>query len=948
MDRLRALARGAASTAVGIVGGDAGVGKTRLVRNLADELEAAGAIVLTGGCLDLGDTAPAFSPLPEALGGLARRDVAPPPAPAEVTLLAPALPGDHTTPRDGTRLRIFQAILGYLRSVADVAPVVLVLEDLHWSDSSTRELVAFAARTLEPGPVTLIASYRSDDLHRRHPLRSTLAELDRAGTVEHIQVAPLSRAETGELLAALSSTPPTSHEIDRVHTRSEGNPFYVEELAAADPEGVSVPASLADLLLVRVDRLPPRQRAVLDAAAVVGRDVDHAVLAAITDDDELDDHVRALVETGLLVIRHADRPLLSFRHALLHEAVHDQLLPWDRTALHSRVAEVLSADPTGAGRGGMAALAVHQEAAGDPAAALAARVGAAREAAVARTYDEAAHHAEAAMRLWSRTTDPEQVAGIDEVDLVRLAAEWHSITGRPRDAERLGMRVLDLLPSDTTDVERAVALERLARYRWVMGEEHHGYATYQEAADVLPDDAPDRAAGRVLAGLAQGHSLHDRPAEAVALAEQALAHARAAADRAVEGHVLNTLGLSSVALGDPHGVELIAASLEIALERADPDDVLRGHVNLSNVLWQLGRSREAVAAADAGVVAAQEYGSRPYELVLHGNALQAALNAGDVDAALARTAGIGEAELSGQWMRGAAAALAMCTGDLAVARDRLRGIDLSTTTLALARDGDTVVTTMLELLWWEGRLDEAAAGVRTLLDRLDGADPPGWWPRLAAVALRTLADIDAEPEAGLRDHLLAGVERSGSTARVARPGREGWVALAELEHARATGRDDLDGWVRTAEALAIEAELPHLEPYARWRAAERAVQDGDGSAAGLARLAAETSERARAAHVAERVRSLSAAARLDPAADTPGSPAPPPVVGGPLSSLTAREREVLLLVAEGRTNGEIGDALFISPKTASVHVSNILRKLDVTNRVEAAMVALNAGLVADD
>jgi predicted ATPase len=283
-----------------LVAGDAGVGKTRLLLAFGERARRRGMRVLTGGCVELGDIGLAYLPVVDALRGLADD-------PAEAELLAEAaatapglarlLPritpaGPVGGPAGGglDQLQVLDAVRAVLVGRSERSPVVLVLEDLHWADRSTGNLVAFLARTLRSGRVTLAVSYRSDELHRRHPLRPLLAELVRLPSVERRELAPFGRGELAEHLEAISGGPLPADQVEGIYARSEGNPFYAEQLLAAGADNAEgeLPATLAEVLLARVQGLSEPARHVLGVAAVAGRRVPHRLLAEVAGQPEAD------------------------------------------------------------------------------------------------------------------------------------------------------------------------------------------------------------------------------------------------------------------------------------------------------------------------------------------------------------------------------------------------------------------------------------------------------------------------------------------------------------------------------------------------------------------------------------------------------------------------------------------------------------------------------------
>ena len=288
-------------------------------------------------------------------------------------------------------------------------PLLFVIEDLHWADRSTRDLLVFLARNLQDTQVVLVGTYRSDDLHRRHPLRAVLAELERGGTVLRIELERFTRAELRDQLTGILGSPPAADLVDAVFERSEGNPFFAEEIVAATRDGDcrALPPTLRDLLLARVDELPASTREILRTAAVIGRRFPHTLLAAVCErlDDDLLEDLRLAVEHQVLVTE-GDR--YSFRHALVQEAVYDDLLPGERTRLHARFAELLVESP-GLFDGGEAErvseVACHWFPAHDNERALPAAVDAARAAEQMYAFPEALAHCERALELWDRVAD---------------------------------------------------------------------------------------------------------------------------------------------------------------------------------------------------------------------------------------------------------------------------------------------------------------------------------------------------------------------------------------------------------------------------------------------------------------------------------------------------------------------------------------------------------------
>src|SRR5580698_2911581 len=414
-----------------LISGDAGVGKTRLVAELASRASDRGFLVLSGRCAELGDSIP-YLPLADAL----REGTTTPSAATEPLVAALAarpvlgrlLPGRDAVGEPGGGVsgvpppQLFGAVLGLLAELAEGHPVLLILEDLHWADRSTRDLVTFLSRVLHRERVALVATYRTDDLHRRHPLRPVVAELQRLPSVTAIDLRPLDAAAMAEHLTALSGGHVSWPVLDRLISRAEGNAYYAEELLAAGAGDTDLPAGLADLLLARTERLSDPAQQALRVAAVAGRHVNDELImqASGLDPRDYDEAVREAVAHSLLV---PDGDGVSFRHALLREAIYADLLPGERTRLHGDLARLLSdADRLCAVAGSAAELAHHALASHDIPAAFSASVLAGQEAERLGAPAEAHRHYDQALSLWDRVTDPEQAGGIERGDLALRSA----------------------------------------------------------------------------------------------------------------------------------------------------------------------------------------------------------------------------------------------------------------------------------------------------------------------------------------------------------------------------------------------------------------------------------------------------------------------------------------------------------------------------------------------
>jgi len=351
LSALTAVVASASAAAPGVVilGGDAGVGKTRLLSELIASASADGVWCLVGHSVDLGDTPPPYLPFTEAFTRLAAEH----PEIADqlfagLPALSRLLPGRSAPGQVPVeRGELFDSVLGALVGLAAERPVALLIEDVHWADQATRDLLGFLFTRLHADRIAIIVSYRSDDLHRRHPLRRTLAEWSRLPAVSRVYLDPLGAEDVRALVRSLNATGINEAELDSIVRRADGNAFFAEELVAAAEQctdAKQLPWQLADLLLVRLDRLSDDARQVVRIAAVGGRRVTHDMLEAVADlpPARLDDALRDAIDAHVLQLTSSGRDYV-FRHALLAEAVYDDLLPGERVRLHSLYAAVLAA-----------------------------------------------------------------------------------------------------------------------------------------------------------------------------------------------------------------------------------------------------------------------------------------------------------------------------------------------------------------------------------------------------------------------------------------------------------------------------------------------------------------------------------------------------------------------------------------------------------------------------
>ncbi|MFG1626711.1 AAA family ATPase [Kribbella sp. NPDC049227] len=943
---LAAAARARGSTV--LVEGEAGIGKTRLVSELGGRAQRAGATVLRGRCIDLVGSGMSYLPLVEALwplrGSAALMGCSLP----ELSRLVPELTEPRTTAASGgpdSRLRLFEETLTLLEHLGAQAPVVLVVEDLHWADRSTLDLVSFLAHAARERRLLLVATYRSDELVADSSLRRLVGELLRARAATALVLEPLERDEVAQLLAGTAEAPVPAELANEIYERSQGNPFFAEELLAAAVRGEqTLPRVLRDVLLQRLDGLDGESRALLRIAAAAGRDVPYRLLAAVAGMPE-ERLVEALRETVEYDVLRPDQTAGSyrFRHSLLAEAVYATLLPGEREELHERLARALRAEPGLAGGSTAAELAHHWSAAGRPVEALQASIEAALDAEAVSGPAEALRHFDRALELWEQVDDPESAAGHDLGAVLARAAEVAYFAGAGKRAPELLHQAISLADDDA---ELGLLYERLGTYLLPIGDRDGARAAFERAVELVPEQPPSPERARVLSALGNALSLSLRPVESRAACEQALAVAAAIGDDLPALRALAVLGLDLQLLGrGAEGVECLLDARRRAVERGAVVEELRTYVLLSDVHLIGGRLRAAAQDALEGVAKSRRYGyERSSGIVIASNAAEALLGLGDwtraeevLDAALHLTS-----SFRPEGVHLIRAELELRRGEFAVARQHLEAAGPAALEPQLTAAYSGLVA---ELALWERRPEDAASVVDAELRLESPGEVKIREPRLCALAIQAETDraqlaAVRRDTAGVDDarrrakHLLELARHSAADAAAVTLDAAGWLAIAEAEHSRVEGCSQPALW-GAASAAWDQLERPYPAAYCRWRHAEALVAAGASraDAAVPARDAHLVASRLGARPLTKELELLAQRAHLD-LTDQPALRDQDDALG-----LTAREREVLRLLARGYTNREIAAELTISIKTTSVHVSHILRKLDVPSRLEAARIA---------
>jgi DNA-binding CsgD family transcriptional regulator len=951
-----------------LLGGDSGVGKTRLIAELEQQLDERELLVLRGEAVEQDDGELPYVGLTSALRPLVRRHD---PALDELTSgsreqLAALLPGLEASSGRGdnegpsAQVRLFEALVELLDILSERQPVTLILEDMHWADRSTRTFVSFLARSLRQERVMVVLTFRSDELHRRHPLRPLLSELDRLDHVRRIQLEPLNRSELALLLADILDAQPDAMLVDRLYRRSEGNPLYTEELLAAGLDGRgAAPESLRDAFMLRIERLSqPAQDAA--RAIAVGRRLDEDAIAELTsiDRDALQMALREAVTEHVIVAD--DEGRFQFRHALLREVVYDDLLPGERGELHLALARLLEGRMAGEQEHEAelaAAVAGHYAAAGDQPAALRAAVHAALAARAVHAYGEAAELAERALELWPRVPDAGSLIPLTLVDLLTLAATAHVIAGDRGRAEVLLERSLEQADVDADPQLCVRLLARLSRVQWELNRGIEAVDTAQRALSMLPAGEASEERALLMAWLARTRFLRGRFRDAVSDGEAALAAAVEVGDRHAEGEVLNTLGMAHVSLGSvDHGVALLRQAIEIAREEEDLDNLGYAFSNLADMLSLAGRTAEALETARAGLDAVPRRMARIHDW-LSLTVAELAFEAGDWELTRShlgpQAAPLDRPRIFALLLD---AEVALSAGDHELTAHRLEAAEPLVAANTEAQWIGWFGALHAELFRRRYELTAAREAVEHGLGRLEVCtDDVLSIARVSAIGAGVEADIarrarDLRERAEEREaltRLRLHLSRLDAAAEEGGPVERAWQAVGKAHMGRARARNSPASWAAAGDRWQ-DIERPYEVALMRWRQAEAAVEAEDRAAASeAARAALRTADRLGAQWLQGEVEALAQRARLqlgegDTAAAERGerdeSSEEP-------FGLTPRERQVLTLIAEGATNRQIGAALFMAEKTASVHVSRILGKLGVQSRTQAAAVALRQHLV---
>lgn len=948
---------------VAVLSGDAGIGKSRLLLQLTSDADQAGWLTVTGHCVGQAGSALAYLPFVELIGLLDSM------APDVVTQvlgshpslarLLPRRDGDTAGITDSAKeanpALVAESVHALFTALGADRPTLVVIEDVHWADHSSRDLLTLLLTRAFTTPVGLVASYRADDLHRKHPLHETLAVWDRIPHVTHVNLAPLPDPAVDQIVGSIEGIPTDARTLREITQRAEGNPFFAEELAASAVAGQQISGGLGRVLRARIERLDETAQTVVRAVSLKGgRYIGHELLDRVMGlpEAELEAAIAQAVEHHVLETKWP--PAYTFRHALLGETAAEGMLPGERLRLHKSYAAVLAECPELAPA---SELARHAAASGDLPAAVAASRAAAESAIGMGGPQDALFHLEQALS-WLEDDDPER----DEVGI--RAAEAATAAGDTLRAVRLLKDSIDHPGPRQRPEMRAELLARYATLSRMLDLPVDGLGLTTEAVDLLP---PDETPRRVLVLIAHVQQLVDEGAfvAAVRTGDEVIAMAGnlAMSDSLLEIRTILTRVIE--AQQDLDAVEAYLRGLLDDVAGTDNPIQLRLAHQLAAVAHRRGDLRAALDHYDEGTRIARRLHLEwaPWGLDCRLLSGLTAYELGEWDSVAGRL-GLAS-KLTPQPARALfeAAGLAVPVG---------RGEPVPPSRLSALRewwyvDGMIIVLTVMPGIDLLGDAGDLAGTLELTCEAAQALDKV--WAkyhasvRMAALLAGQVATLAPRADAELRERALRTVEDLKARAdqliaKVVRKAKgadwdptdldvlrdsstETWAWAKRLEAER----------LRLAWALGEEAPPPAEDMVRAWRAAVEGFErlgHGFEAARSRARLAAAlhaAGSHAESRLVADAAREVAGRLRARPLLAELDALSPRAPLGATAVELTPREREVLTLVARGLSNGQIGKQLYISTKTVSVHVSNLLAKLGASGRTEAAAIARDRALL---
>jgi DNA-binding CsgD family transcriptional regulator/tetratricopeptide (TPR) repeat protein len=970
-----------------LVAGDAGVGKTRLLTELEHFARGRGAEVLLGRCLDVDESGlpylpflEAFSPLAESSDDIISDAVKSSPALSRLlpqsagiavssagrtSVTGESMPTHRTrTEQDLGQLQLFSAVLRTLSEISRHRLVVVIIEDLHWADGATRDLLSFLVSRLRDQRILIVGSYRGEDVYRRHPLRGLLSRFARIPAVSQLDLSPFDTQDSRAFVRALVDDPLNVELTDSIVERSEGNPFFAEELLASgshrreNPFGL--PIGLAEVLLTRLEKLSENARKVLRIASVSDSAVTDQEIADLTAlaESKLDEALREVVQHHVLVI---EKGYYSFRHALLREAVYGDLLPRECVRMHAAYAARLLNRPDGRGRD--ARLAYHALRSKDLDTAFTALLRAAREAEELGAPGTALRHLEQALGIWDAVGEKAKPPEVDEAKLLHEASHFAAMSGDPERGIAYARAAIQALPLDANDERQAKAWRRLAEALLSRdGTLEEALEAIENAWALLADSTAHNARAWVLATRATIMKMVGRRDDAVFSAQTAVSDARLAHADDAEAFALVTIGILADSVGDfGEAREKLREAERKAIEADSLDVELRALYFQALSHDDQAEVRPALELYRKVILRAEEAGLSWSSLGLESRARLMAMRylSGDwPDTSAGEHPGSGvsdavSARLAAEWV-----VLLVARGQFDDAMKLFPGLraqwDFEVQIPVSSQDA------RISLEYWRGDYVSAIAGARETIDWLDQAAP---WS-LAGIRFGALG-LSASAARARQARLRGDSEGADRAVRAGKdflsyvyycledrrprsgklgPEGQAWLRRAEAAASGLEGAGDSDLWARAVTAFDYGAV--YEQALCRWYYAEALFSSEKPDLALATKqlsLAYRVADQLDARPLREALRDLAHRAKVSlPGPENPvGQPK-----GSPADPLTPRERAVLSLVALGRTNRQVGAELYISEKTVSVHLSRVMAKLGASRRGEAVAIAHERGLLA--
>ena len=657
---------------------------------------------------------------------------------------------------------MFESFASLLRRIGSSRPLLLVIEDIHWADPSTLDMLRYLARGAADAPFVVVATFRSDELPRRHPLQPFLGEIQRMRATERIDLERFSEEEVAEQLSAIIGRPASSDLVGRIHGRSNGNAFYAEELVAVEQTGGALPAAMRDVLLARVSSVSAETQELLRIVAAGGAQVSTQVVAAVAESKrvELEPSLREAVDRHLIVPTDTDGvERVAFRHALVQEAVYSELLPGERSRLHARFGAALASTHM-LNDASSAELAYHWYAAHDLPKALASSLEAAVWAEEVHAFADAQRHYERVLELWDQVPDAVGQVGVDRVGVLERAARATE-QGDPPRAAALMLEAIKSADETIDNVRLGLLKERYGRYSWMAGDGYAALDACREAVALVPDQPPTRARARVLASLGQILMVTMADEEARQTCTAAVAAARSVHALDMECHALNSLGVINVYQGDlDAGLAQLQQSHEIARKVGAVDDMIRAQGNIVDVLAHSGRLAAAGDEAEKAYEFNRGHGLPPAMSIVNlAEGASAYYRLGRWDLAhtlLERARRLVVGGVPQIMVEQRLALLEVGRGDHDAAEARLSAARDSIETAVEAQVIAPLVEAAAELALWRGRPLQARADIGIAMRKLEAR--PSYISRLGplyALGVRAEADISTIARTRRDDAALA-------------------------------------------------------------------------------------------------------------------------------------------------------------------------------------------------